>query len=1261
MDDAVDSAPSLGRFIASDRRRAVSQGTWLPDDAHGHVLFADIGGFTPFAEALDEALGSEQGAEEVASTIHAIFDALADAVDRHHGSIVAVAGDAVTCWFDQEHGPHAVACALEMQEEMDRVAGASPGGVDGPRLRLKVAVAEGDVRRVVLGDPETQMFDLLVGAPVDRAGEGEKLCLPGEVLVDEVLAASLPDLLVLDEVRGGFRRVQGLSFEVPPDPWVRIAELDEEAVRPWVNPAVRERLQTGRSELLSEFRPVVVMFVAFADGDRTVDPVEQLGRDIAEVQDAVDHRGGSVFDVSLGDKGSYLLAVFGAPTAHGDDARRAAAAADRVRSRLGDRVRIGLHTGRVFAGLYAGRRRSAYTVVGDVVNTGSRLMTSAAPGQVLMSARLGSMLDRRFVVEALDPIAVKGHAAPVAVCHLVGRAAQAGTLSEPRQTMVLVGREREQAAIASALAAAKDGHGGVLGLRADAGLGKSRLLGSALMLALDEGFATFVGECQSQDSSTAYAAWQPIWNAMLGLPVDGDDDRRREALMGMLSQAAPDALPLAPLLTPVLGLPLDDNDVTRGMPAPVRKQVLEQLLTGMLRGRASMGPVCIVVDDLHWIDSLSRDLVDALSRAIGDVPVLLVLAYRPADDGTPVVVVPPDRELDLSELTEQDSAALARLQLASVSGEDPSDELVETVVARAGGNPFYLEELAREIHERGGSTDDLPASLEQLILERMDRLPASQQNTAKMASVIGRRFESRLLQEAFGRTIDGRDVGADLLGLDVSGLTVPDSPPPDEAHLFRHVLVRDVAYQTLSFRVRGDLHEQLADYLERVMTPPPVDLLAYHYAHSPNASKESLYRTRAAELAVRNGAYGDALAHVRRAMEIVDALPAGQDHDEQLLELTLLLGSIQLVTDGQGSATAKATYDRARELSRSVPPGPAVGRAVFGLWTYYLFQGMMHPAAELADEATALTAMSPDVGVRIMAHLAMSQTHMWTGDWSRSLEHYDDVMRLYDPKDHQAYVTQYAQNPRFTAGNSAFWGLFMTGFPERADAVSEECIAEARELGHEFTYTIAFLGRPLVALFRRDGERLRGSVDEYIGTATRSGNPFYTALAHSLAAISEVRSGEAVPGLSLLEEQYAKMQALGSKLVDPLMVSLLAEANLAAGRLDEGLQVLEDNVPVFERNGQVSLLPDLHRLRGELLLVRGGSADESLHWMEQGRAIAARDGALSLELRSALAAARLHAAHGRGDDARALLEPIVARFTEGGQDADLVEARRYMS
>ena len=1254
----------LCNYIPNDRRLAMARQRPFPDRQQGSALFADIGGFTALAEALEQSLGAQRGAEALTAAVDRIFDALIDAVDRHGGSVVAFAGDAMTCWFDADDGRAAIASALAMQAAMGQ-AGQVAAPTMAPRaLGIKVSVANGQARRLLAGDPAVQCLDVLAGPLIDRLALADGLCRSGEVLVDMPVVQALGDLLLTgDEApRQGFVLVSALRAApaVAAAPLVNDQDFAPGALRAWVLGPVYDSLQAGQRRFLAEFRSVAALFGSFDGMTYDADDAgPRLDTAMREWIAIVTRHGGYLFDVTVGDKGSYFLVVFGAPHAHGDDVRRAIAAA--VDLRRAGVPRIGVNAGRAYAGLYAGATRAVYRVAGNAVNLAARLMTAAKPGQVLLGGAVGESLDRRFAIRALDALRVKGVSGPVAVCELLGPAQASSHLSEPRYLLPLVGRSAEIGFIAQALAQARAGQGQVLAFCADAGMGKSRLINETLHLASDAGFVALAGECQPHGAGIAYLPWRSIWNAFFGLAPQDPAETRRTQLAVALGPVAH----FAPLLASLLDLAMADNDVTRGMPAPVRKQVLEQVLTGALRGRAATGPLCIVVEDLHWADVLSRELLSTLAPAISDLPVLLVLAYRPADEP---LALPPRREIALTEFTADEAANLASQLANLLAPGSATPEMVAAVTERANGNPFYIEELVRFVVERGGLTSALPATLESLILGRIDSLSILQQRTVKLASVIGRRFPVAWLDGAFA---DANNPGHSAIGqvedlehIRRVGLVVSDTPTPDRAFLFRHAVVRDVAYEMLGFALRQSLHEQLAAYLERSSGDEsrPIDLLAYHYARSANTAKEAEYRRLAAELAIKNGAYAEALAQVQRASDIVSAQPPGPEHMGQELELKLLHGAILLVLDGQGSQKAKAVYDQARELSRRVPRGPLVGRAIFGLWTYYLFQGLMRPTEELAEEALALAMLAPDPGVRTMAHLALAQTHMWTGRWRICHQHYEHVLGLYHASQHQAHITQYAQNPRFTAANSGFWALWAMGRLAQARVVADLAVEDAVPLNHALTSVIAYLCTPVLAYLNREHARVAETVAEFEARSMRAGNPFYIAFALAFKGFSQVLAGRHQAGLDLLAAQDQTMRALGAKLIEPLVTSLLAESYLLADRLDDGLALLDQRCATFADEGRLAWMPDHLRLRAEIRLRQDPTChDEAMALLRQAMLIAREHDAASFELRAALKLVGLLHAQARTDAASQVLEDSLALFGDGCDAADQTAARSLLA
>jgi class 3 adenylate cyclase len=461
---------TLASFLPADRRAALAAGMPSPEVQDGAALFADIGGFTPLAEALERALGPQAGAEALTAIVHRIFDALVLAVNNYHGSIIAFSGDAITAWFGDDDGRAAAACALATQSAMASVGRIEAPGIGAIAIGLKVTVTARRVRRFQVGDPGIQLLDCILGGTVDRPAVGDYLCRAGEVLVDQGVAERLVALLRIDDWREQvglrFARCTGVVADIPQRPWAAVPDdrIASDVLRAWILPPLCQRMQSAQGRFLAEFRPVAALFAKFGGLGHETDPYahEHLDAFIRWAMGVVMRHGGFMLHVTIGDKGSYFFAAFGAPVAHGDDGRRVVAAAHELRqlppnlSGAISAIQIGVNAGRVYAGLYSGSR-SVYTVAGDSANLAARLMAAAAPGQVLLSVHMGAGLDRRFAIRALDPIAIKGRNTPVAICELLGPVAGSIHLKEPRYPLPIIGRGDEIGAIARAIETVQSG------------------------------------------------------------------------------------------------------------------------------------------------------------------------------------------------------------------------------------------------------------------------------------------------------------------------------------------------------------------------------------------------------------------------------------------------------------------------------------------------------------------------------------------------------------------------------------------------------------------------------------------------------------------------------------------------------------------------------------------------------------------------------------------------------------------------------------
>ncbi len=926
-------------YIPIDRRHALARGATLPERAEGAALFADISGFTPLTEALALELGPRRGAEELTVHLNRVYDALIAELERYGGSVIGFSGDAITCWLDGDDGRRATAAALAMQQAMRRFHEVRTHSGRIVSLGMKAAVATGPVRRFVVGDPEYCLVDTMAGATLERLAAGEHQAERGDVIVDEATADNLGAGLVVSawrqesETGRRFAAISELNLAVPETPWPDLGEaaLAGEITSSWVLPPVYERLSAGLGEFLAELRSAFALFCRFTgiDYDRDPEAPQKLDRFVREVERILARFDGSLIQLTIGDKGSYLYAAFGAPIAHEDDAERACAAALEIQELATtlsyiDVLQVGVTTGRMRTGAYGSRTRRTYGVLGDAVNLSARLMSAARPGQILVSDAARAAAGDRFAWEVLPAIRVKGKSEPVALARLVGlKRAETVRLQEPVYHLPMVGRATELALAGQQIERMAAGQGQIIAITAEAGMGKSRLAAEVMRLARNRlrGLVALGGECQSYGATTAYLVWQNIWRGFFDLDGGLSLEAQVAAIHEQLERLDPNLLPRLPLLGAVLNLAIPDNDLTRGLDAKTRRSALEDMLVQLVRARARTAPVLLVLEDCHWLDDLSRELIGVVGRAIAGLPVLMLLVYRPPDQAgeqaPPVGQLPHFTEIALTEFTPAETEQLVALKLAQFFGEGTAvpSALLERVSTQAAGNPFYIEELLNYLKDLGiAPTDtaaiaavDLPTSIYALVLSRIDQLNESQQLTIKIASVIGRLFRAAMVWGIYPDLPTG-EVQRNLDLLNNLELTPLDTPDPELAYLFKHITTQQVAYESLLYATREMLHEQIGGYIERAYAATLdqyIHLLAYHYDHSANLEKKRHYLLQAGRLARRAYANSAAIIYFEKALPLLEGrtLVDARLDLGKVLELT---GAWDVARDQYDTALAEA-------------------------------------------------------------------------------------------------------------------------------------------------------------------------------------------------------------------------------------------------------------------------------------------------------------------------------------------------------------------
>ena len=877
--------------IPMDRRFALAAGVPLPDRADGAALFADISGFTGLMERQVERAG-RQGAEEVARILSRVFDALLRELHRCGGSVIGFAGDAMTCWLDDAGpGPEGLAAlrashvGLAMQRALAELALEEP-------LELKVSIASGQVRRFLVGDPEHLRLDALAGAPLERMAAGDDVARPGDVVIDRETRERLGERARIEapgraEQGEGRARLVGLEGSFVPTPWGAPPRLTESVAAPFVRAGLREHVAMDRA-LLGDLRLACPVFCR-ADGIRYEDEGagEELDALVRWAQSTAASFGGSVHELTIGDKGTYLYLVFGAPTSFPDDPRRAVAAAAVLAASPppGVQTQLGVSRGRVYAGICGGESRHSYAVMGAEVNVAARLMSRAAPGCVVVTERVRAHTAGTHRYSPLGEVPLRGHARPLPLHRLEGE-------REPRRATEAerpVGRAAELERAHGLIDQVGSGARRVCVIEGEPGVGKSLLANAVVRDAVERGFAPVVGAAESVTMSTAWRAWRP---ALIEIFEVRDVLRDRGALRGRVLERMDrwggEALTArAPLLNALLPLGLEDTELTRYMSEGVRgDNTLELLLQLVEARRAREQPLLLVLDDAHWADASSWRLLercaDELERA------LILVITRPLDARDRAMI--PGSCLELLA-----DPSTARISLGSLDGDagrrligqtlgasDVPDELVRYVEAQTQGHPFFTVELTRALRDAGlvkvnGVTRlsgplegaDFPDSIEGVITSRIDRLAPAHQQVIKVAAVVGRRFEVQVVEAALPDGTARASSAEALARMEELQLTHPSrATSEDEAWEFRQVITQQVAYERLLFAQRRDLHRTLARFYEARHAEDlsgQYALLAHHYERAEDAQRAVDYLERAGHQALELGAFRECVRFFERA------------------------------------------------------------------------------------------------------------------------------------------------------------------------------------------------------------------------------------------------------------------------------------------------------------------------------------------------------------------------------------------------------------
>jgi class 3 adenylate cyclase/tetratricopeptide (TPR) repeat protein len=641
---------------------------------------------------------------------------------------------------------------------------------------------------------------------------------------------------------------------------------------PYLPPSIYDRVLLAQGDLPGDYRRVTNLFVFF-NGLNFDDP------DIGDKTQAyyrwayaiVDRYGGRLIHVLVDDKGTGLHILFGAPDKHADDPIRGLRCAlalqrDPSRSSFITRQRIGIASGIVFAATIGSPTRREYTVIGDEINLSARLTAACKPMEVLVDTYTQDRTARQFEFEALSPMQVKGKAQPVVAYRLLAeRPSETGLVARYLSSRWrIVGRDAEVAALRYTADDALGKRGRVIALEGRAGVGKTRLVEEVVRHWVAHGGDGFVGQAVSHGFNSPYHLWASFWHAFFGFSEGDSTERRWQKVAAVIADEAPELASWIGVLAPVLGLPFAEASPTSVAPASTtletpkaspfsldaadRRRKLFEVTLNLLKARARRQPLLVLFEDLHWADRPSLELIDYVSEHISEVPLLLCLCFRPREDMELEVLSSMHctwRVLD--ELQPEQSAELVRAILGEV---DLPSILARDIYDKTQGNPLFVEEIVNSLIASGTlvpengryrlsgdpSAITIPDTLQDLLMARIDRLEAPSRDLVQVASVIDRRFPYTILRGIYPYPMSDLEMQERLNELiRPEDLTRLERPEPDLVYLFKHALTREVAYASLPFARRRELHRQVGEFMEAAYIDHLEEYystLAYHFDQS---------------------------------------------------------------------------------------------------------------------------------------------------------------------------------------------------------------------------------------------------------------------------------------------------------------------------------------------------------------------------------------------------------------------------------------------
>jgi class 3 adenylate cyclase len=975
--------------------------------------------------------------------------------------------------------------------------------------------------------------------------------------------------------------------------------------------------------------------------------------------------------------GDGVLAYFGWPharEAQSEMAVRAALAATRAVGRIEAAgkalaARAGLATGPVVVGDLMGRTaHERGAVVGAVPSLASRLQDVAKSGQVVIDEMTKRVVGASFELEEGGKANLKGFATPMPFWRVKGavRASSRFEALHGSSLTQFVGRGHELGLLEDRWAQAKIGEGQVVLIAGEAGIGKSRILREFMASLEGVEQTTLRYQCSPHDVNAAFHPVIAEVETSAGFLVDDSIEVRLDKLERHLEDVLGDVTIAAPLIAGLLMLPVDRYPSLEMGPQRRRQRTIE-FLTERVARLAAKRPLIMLIEDIHWIDASSLELIDAIVDRMEALPILVVMTHRP-EFGSRWNGYGHVTFHSLNRLSRNDGKAMAE---RIAGGNVLPDQVLTRILEQTDGIPLFVEELTKTVLE-GDILEEkdghyvlkgplpslaIPSTLQDSLMARLDRLTPVKK-VIQAAACIGREFSAGLLAQAL--PMDRRDLDEALDQLLSAQLIFRRTSAEDARFIFKHALVQDAAYSSLLVSARRTLHERLAKALERSEDPDPLEL-ARHFHEAGLQEQAARSYLAAGRHSIGESALPEAIGALELGLQAAEALASSEKRDRLSLDLQIALGTARMASFGWAHASVAQALEPAFPHARKLGDEDALVSILWGLWVHYQTRTDFARAHEWLSELETVARERPESDLPVVYDMSAGCQHFWEADHERAIRHTERLKGVYERNRHARIARFTNHDPlvfsQHWAGSMADW---LRGYPERSTERMEEAVALARDIGHPFNLVFALTAGASVLIYLGEANWLLRYCDEAESVAREEalGRFSETVNVTQWRGGALVQRGDYEEGYALAKQGNDFWNMSGGRICNAMFRGWIVEGLEGLGRLDDALALNERNIMHCRQTGDCYMEPECLRKQGELTLKAGGDGgSETEALFREALRLARSQEARSWELRAATSLARYLKSREKSREGVAVLEPVYGWFSEGLQSRDLCRAR----